>query len=152
MKTILLRDLDALAEFANQLIDVLRDQPAVIYLAGELGAGKTAMVRAIFVAGGMDLAVKSPSYTLLEPYRLCGRDAWHLDLYRLADPEEIETLGIRDFDPADAYLFVEWPEHGKGHLPAPDIRFDIDFAAVGRRINLEACSGVGEQILSQLTL
>ena len=151
MKTILLSDLENLAEFATQLADALRDSPAVIYLAGELGAGKTALVRAIFVAAGMDLAVKSPSYTLLEPYRLHGRDAWHLDLYRLADPEELETIGVRDFDPAGAYLFVEWPERGEGHLPAPDLRLDFEFAAEGRSISLNAGSGVGEQILAQLT-
>ena len=79
-----------------------------------------------------------------------GREAWHLDLYRLTDPEALETLGIRDFDRTQGYLFVEWPEHGVRHLPAPDLTLTLEFSGEGRNLSFAISTPIGERICAQL--
>lgn len=145
-----LRDLEALADFAEIFSSVLRDEPAVVFLVGPLGAGKTALIRAVFTHAGVTSTVKSPSYTLLEPYPMHGREAWHLDLYRLTDPEALENLGIRDFDRTQGYLFVEWPEHGVRHLPTPDLTLTLEFSGEGRNLSFATSTPIGERICAQL--
>jgi len=95
--------------------------PFVIYLEGELGAGKTTFARAFVHALGFKGYVKSPSYGLLESYELAGITVLHLDLYRIEDPEELEYLALRDLFDANSVLLVEWPRKGTDHLPAPDL-------------------------------
>lgn len=95
--------------------------PCVIYLKGDLGAGKTLFTRAYIHALGYKGYVKSPSYGLLETYRAGGQTILHLDLYRIEDPEELEYLAIRDLFTEDCALFVEWPDRGKHFLPGPDL-------------------------------
>ncbi len=95
--------------------------PFVIYLEGELGAGKTTFARAFVHALGFKGYVKSPSYGLLESYEVAGMTVLHLDLYRIEDPEELEYLAIRDLFDANSVLLVEWPRKGMDHLPAPDL-------------------------------
>lgn len=95
--------------------------PAVVWLRGDLGAGKTTFARAWIHALGFRGYVKSPSYGLLETYPLDGQTVLHLDLYRIEDPEELEYLAIRDLFDAATVLLVEWPERGRDHLPAPDL-------------------------------
>lgn len=109
---------------------------AVIYLEGELGAGKTALVRSILRALGVDGTVRSPTYTLMEPYEVGGRRILHLDLYRLNDPLELENLGLDEFSTQDTLWFVEWPDRGAPLLPAPDWRLQLTHEGEGRRIDL----------------
>lgn len=95
--------------------------PCVVYLQGELGAGKTLFTRAYIHALGYEGYVKSPSYGLLETYTVAGKTVLHLDLYRIEDSEEMEYLAIRDLFVDDTVLMVEWPDRGGTFLPAPDL-------------------------------
>lgn len=105
-----------------------------VWLEGELGAGKTTLARGWLAGMGHAGRVKSPTYTLLEPYLLpAGVELAHLDLYRLADPEELEFLGLRELAGSGRWLLIEWPEKGAGHLPAPDVALQITFAVDGGR-------------------
>lgn len=108
--------------------------PAVVYLEGPLGAGKTTLARAFLRALGHEGAVRSPTYTLLESYPLGRAEVHHLDLYRLADPEEVEFLGIRELASPGAIWLVEWPERGGDRLPPPDHRLAIDFDGTARLV------------------
>lgn len=111
---------------------------AAIGLEGELGAGKTTLARALIRALGHEGPVVSPTYTLLEPYPVAGRMLYHLDLYRLADPGELEYLGVRDWDPARDWLLVEWPEQGAGYLPPLALEVRLGYAGHARRATLAA--------------
>ncbi|UXZ55171.1 tRNA (adenosine(37)-N6)-threonylcarbamoyltransferase complex ATPase subunit type 1 TsaE [Halomonas sp. 7T] len=121
-----------------------------VYLEGDLGAGKTTLTRGVLRAYGYQGAVKSPTYTLIEPYELVEQRIYHLDLYRLSDPEELEFIGGRDVLADDALCLIEWPSRGEGWLPAPDLRIVLSVADQGRLALLVAGSAIGERVLNTL--
>lgn len=116
-------------DWAQRLRRQVSDQGVVIYLQGELGAGKTAWARAFLRALGWSGAVKSPSYGLLEVYELPEVLVYHLDLYRLGDAEELEYLGVRDLAALPAVWLIEWPEKGEAYLPRADLCISLSYDA-----------------------
>jgi len=137
--------------FAQQLAAHPALRHAFIELHGELGAGKTTLVRHLLHALGVHGRIKSPTYTLLEGYRTAmATPAWHLDLYRIADPGELEWLGLDALEDRAAVILVEWAERGIGALPAADMELHLDYADHGRKALLRACSACGSDILGQL--
>jgi tRNA threonylcarbamoyladenosine biosynthesis protein TsaE len=115
----------------------LLPEKCLIFLQGQLGAGKTTLVRGFLRAAGFSGAVKSPTYTLVEEYLINHRKIVHFDLYRLADPEELEWIGIRDYFDRSCLCFIEWPERGKGFLPEPDRIITLRNEGLGRLLTME---------------
>jgi tRNA threonylcarbamoyladenosine biosynthesis protein TsaE len=124
---------------------------ALILLQGDLGAGKTTLVRGFLRARGHHGPVRSPTYTLVEPYDLPSGQVYHLDLYRLGHGEELEYLGLRDLLDEEAVLLIEWPERAAGWLPPADLRIRIRHLPAGRQLELVAESPLGAE-LSELLL
>ena len=121
-----------------------------VYLRGVLGAGKTTLCRGILRSRHYDGAVKSPTYTLVEPYEFAGGKVYHFDLYRLGDPEELEYMGVRDYFDGDGLCIVEWPERGSGYLPEADIDIAIGVEGGGRRVSIMASSPSGQRVVNRL--
>lgn len=140
----------ATERFGVRLAGVL-EPGGVIYLHGDLGAGKTTLARGLLQGLGHRGTVKSPTYTLVEPYQIGEWRLFHWDLYRLADPGELEFLGLRDQLDGEAVLLIEWPERGQGELPAADLAVALDYAGDGRSCRLEARSPAGRALLAGLT-
>ena len=122
----------------------------VVFLQGGLGMGKTTFSRGFIQSMGHVGPVKSPTYTLVEPYRLRDLDIFHFDLYRLGDPEELEFMGIRDYFGDMSVCLVEWPERGLGALPSADLVITIELEGRGRRLLYCAQTEQGKRILAQM--
>ena len=126
------------------------DTLTVVYLEGELGAGKTTFARGFLNAAGVAGAVRSPTYTLLELHELEGLTLLHVDLYRLRDAAELESLGLRDWARPGCLWLIEWPERGGQRLPPPDLTLTFAVGAPAHDIHLRAASPLGQAWLSRL--
>ena len=111
-------------------------QGGLVFLNGDLGTGKTTLVRGLLRHLGFEGTVKSPTYTLVEPYCINGRKLYHFDLYRLADPEELEYMGVRDYLSSDALCLIEWPEKAQGFLPQEDLNVSLYHADEMRKVHI----------------
>ena len=127
----------------------------LIFLQGQLGAGKTTLTQGVLKALGHSGKVKSPTYTLVEPYENLSLPVYHFDLYRLGDPEELEFMGIRDYFHKGSLCIIEWPERGNGFLPQADITVELVAehakgsaeSSIGRRLSLTAHTEKGQKCL-----
>lgn len=135
---------DALAErWAPRL-----QAPLTVWLEGDLGAGKTTLVRALLRRLGHQGAVKSPTYALVESYGVGGTDIHHFDLYRFTSPEEWEDAGLDDLFARPALCFIEWPQNGGSFTPPPDVQVALSMADGGRLCTLTALTDSGKQSLA----
>ncbi len=119
-------------------------------LSGELGSGKTSLVRAILRAMGETGAVKSPTFAVLEPYVVSSLDFYHFDFYRFNDPAEFDTAGFRELFGPGAVCAIEWPEHAMGKLPTIDLTVTLEVSGDGRRAHIEAASDIGATCLQHV--
>ncbi|NRP09664.1 MULTISPECIES: tRNA (adenosine(37)-N6)-threonylcarbamoyltransferase complex ATPase subunit type 1 TsaE [unclassified Marinobacterium] len=122
----------------------------VLFLHGNLGMGKTTLARGVIQSLGHQGAVKSPTYTLVEPYEFDDRRVYHFDLYRLGDPEELEYMGIRDYFENSSLCLVEWSEKGEGFLPAADLDLFLEPEDLGRKITIFARTELGQSTVQRL--
>ena len=143
-----LADESATVALAQRLAAILKPG-MVIYLYGDLGAGKTTLVRGMLNALGYAGRVKSPTYTLVEPYHIDGLDLRHFDLYRLHDEEECEAAGFRDeFDGRSIFL-IEWPEKALGFIPQADVEIVFEILPHGRNVGIRGGTPTGRECLKQ---
>lgn len=144
----------AMCAFGQQLMrticSISATQPIVLYINGELGAGKTTLSRGMIQGLGYQGNVKSPTYTLVEEYNIASKNIYHFDLYRLSDPEELEFMGIRDYFGANCICLIEWAERGNGILNPADLFVNIHYHQQARQLELVANSNIGTQIIQQL--
>jgi tRNA threonylcarbamoyladenosine biosynthesis protein TsaE len=135
---------------AAALLEADTDEPLLIALSGELGAGKTTLVGGFLAALGHAGPVRSPTYSLVEPYRLGDRDVYHCDLYRLRDPGELDDLGLRDLLVARSVLLVEWPERAGDRLRPADLTLVLAYGDEGRTVEITGSSAAGGEVLARL--
>jgi len=122
----------------------------VIYLSGQLGAGKTTLARGILRGLGYDGRVKSPSFALVEPYTFSRLYLYHFDFYRFTDPRELEEAGFREYFNPESVCLVEWPENAAGVVPPPDIKIELKIAGSGRQLEIDADTEAGRRCLKHL--
>ncbi len=135
-------------EALGQKLASLSPPGCKLFLQGELGSGKTTLVRGFLRGHGYEGIVKSPTYTLIEPYQLNDLEIYHFDLYRINDPEELESIGIRDYFSGSGICLLEWPEKGAALLGSPDVFIQIQYQDDQRKVSLEAKTSAGKDIIS----
>ncbi len=146
----MLSDEQAMAAFGAALAKSVTEG-GVIFLRGDLGMGKTTLSRGVLRGCGHTGSVKSPTYTLVEPYDTPSGPVYHFDLYRLSDPEELEYLGIRDYFTEQALCLIEWPDKGAGMLPKPDLEIKIELSGSGRELLLTPITQKGQTMVDNLS-
>jgi len=153
VKTLLWRDETATGEFARTLAARPELRLAYIELQGDLGAGKTTLVRHLLQALGVQGRIKSPTYAVVEPYELPGLNVWHFDFYRFNDPREWADAGFRDIFASQGLKLAEWPEKAAGCVPLADlvVRLEVDDDA-SRRVRLTAQTALGASLLDHLAV
>ena len=149
--TLYLADEQAMSDFGARIARITQGH-GLIFLEGNLGMGKTTLSRGIIRGLGHVGAVKSPTFTLVEPYEIGDVRAFHFDLYRLVDPEELEFLGIRDYFEDNALCLIEWPDKGAGFLPKPDLTITISPQDSGRSLKILSQGSRGEAWCAALAL
>lgn len=147
----LIRSEQEMRDFGARLIAVCK-HGGVITLSGELGTGKTTLVRGALQARGVSQNVRSPTYTLVEYYPFEDLAIAHFDLYRLGDPEELEYLGYRDYLNPQTLCLIEWPQRASGYLQAVDLAFELDYDPQGRRLQVAAHTDWGRELLLGLKM
>ena len=153
MKVATADDMRALGRALGDALRTVSGGALVIGIEGELGAGKTTLVGGILAALGVTGAIRSPTYTLIEPYEAAGLQLYHIDLYRLSGAREVEALGIRDLLDARAVLLIEWPSRGAGALPIEDLSVSIEYQGSGTQLRLltaQAHSSAGDKLLEHI--
>jgi tRNA threonylcarbamoyladenosine biosynthesis protein TsaE len=143
---------DTTLEEIDLIANPMETHGGKIYLNGDLGAGKTTLARGLMRGYGYQGAVKSPTYTLVEPYEFSNGNIYHFDLYRLVDPEEVEYLGISDYFDGPNLCLVEWPENGKTVIPDPDLEILLIMKDQGRELSWWARSPRGQFIAERLVI
>jgi tRNA threonylcarbamoyladenosine biosynthesis protein TsaE len=136
--------LNQLFELAHQISRVIAAGD-IVFLTGDLGAGKTTFCQALFRALGYDQLVKSPTYTLVEPYLIAGQDYFHFDLYRVRDPMELYSMGVDDYFKHDSVVLIEWPEKAEGALPAPTLTLNFSMRSEDCRL-VYICTDDGKYV------
>lgn len=126
-------------------------QGLVVALAGDLGTGKTSVVRAMLRALGVAGPVRSPTFTLVEPYVVSSLNFYHFDFYRLGDPEEFSFAGFREMFGKSSVCLIEWPDKAAGHLPTADLRIALRLAGEVRHASLTAATELGAACLHRIT-
>jgi tRNA threonylcarbamoyladenosine biosynthesis protein TsaE len=144
-------DTDLLGLFLGKAI-LNQGSGGVIYLQGELGAGKTALVRALLRTCGVQSRIKSPSYALLETYKVSSLYFYHLDFYRFKNPQEWQEAGFRDLFHSNAVVLIEWPEKADGLLPQPDLLINLLYEGEGRIVNIDAYTQKGLACVNYINL
>ena len=151
--TIALPDAAATRALGARLGAVLRAAPAAptkVALSGELGSGKTTLVAGLLAAFGVSGPVRSPTYTLVEPYAFADREVLHCDLYRLESPDALEDLGLRDTLVGRHVLLVEWPERADGRLGVPDLEIHLVYAGIAREATVRGRTPRGVELMAKL--
>ena len=136
----------------GRLLSESLDHRGKVYLRGDLGAGKTTLCRGVMRALGYEGAVKSPTFTIIEPYNLPGGQVYHFDLYRLIDPEELEYIGIDDYFDDRNLCLVEWPERAQGYLPVCDLDLELLIEGRSRSASVTAYTCFGSEVVGKLKL
>jgi len=142
-------DAPAMEELGRRLASVC-PPGSKLFLQGELGTGKTTLSRGFLYGLGYQGIVKSPTYTLVEPYQIDDLEVFHFDLYRLNNPEELESIGIRDYFSGAGICLVEWPEKAAAFLGAPDVHILIQYQDEHRNVRLDAKTPTGKEIIRSI--
>ena len=145
----IVEDEESMVEFGGKLAETLL-VGAIITLNGDLGAGKTTLSRGMLNRLGHSGAVKSPTYTIVEPYQLDIGNVYHFDLYRVNDPQELDYIGFSDYLDQGALSLIEWPERGDGYLTSTDVSIEIEHLAHGRCVCVAALTHKGCSVLAGL--
>lgn len=135
----------------GQALSMMMPQGCVVFLSGDLGAGKTTLMRGVLRGLGHDGKVKSPTYTLIEPYAIGENMLYHFDLYRLSDPRALVSLGMSDYLDGQSACWIEWPEKGEGFLPTADLVCQLSVAGTGREVVLTPQTTLGRLWVEGLT-
>lgn len=149
MLSIKLKNTVATEKFGKQLSTTL-SSPCLVLLKGELGAGKTTLVRGFLRGLGVVESIKSPTFTLVESYPVTQGTVYHFDLYRIVDPKELEVIGFREYFDQKSLVFIEWPEQGAEYIPAPDLEIALKVIPEGREMLLTSFTEKGHGVIKGL--